>query len=1157
MADDTFRSIWDEPVDGDDSTAAAGKRKKHSWWDEFEREPAKTETTSAERYSYRDAFDDSDSRWYRKNSFSYGKYDDYSPSRLFRSTFMGFGSGSYFNTYSTSADNEVKNKAVRALRVLTRNANTVADKAAKISYIVSFSDGMDTNQPIAEGVKGKSGKQQEQIIFISPDAIEKASSPDEDDAAVDALTGFVLLRVQIAQSVPKNVLDELNNSSMNALPAKIAAMVSNKTLSTLEAAKTAASSYTDEYSAGLIAKNLLTRLARRGVVRDWGGFAPYFVRHAKKFAAIREKLTEAGAVESVELLSAQIAYNMLADDNPVPLTKDIEEIVERHLSAELKCEEVLPACCALVTDLRNHLASKTEQPVGGALEQAMTDLFAELANKNANAASAAAVENGMRNNLEDMASLLDRMAETAEQNSITNRFQQAGAEGAKVYNATAALGVMEALREEIAATIAAICALKLGADGKTPRDPKNYANDLRYRQAVLDSTMAHWPKRCPELTKKYAINSEELRLANNPVNTTSAESIEADANKYVDKLKNTVDKLNDAIKAEISELREKLQAVIEELAARIPEEEKQLQKLSEKAAEIAESTAKLADSHESGPIVDRAAQRLASGLQDRFKALSDLQPAARNIPKLKRLRTSAGLRKMAGEINRMTATAGEAVDRAINLVLDASAGGPGIMQNFIRCGRHAYQNERTTTRSIIKMPDQWHKSAIDDVMEYKAPQYGDFTANVLSAAHKELLNKLIKKLTNNGNRDMPGSMSGEEMPADHKEALKRVAASLGMEARNLLRLLQEINRAERTGHVNIQASKLGKDIESRILQLAEANSPVDEELFGKQVSNTTKMLDGTAIGGVNEEALNRAEEEFVAFLSHNNARPMVKVKKAPKRGADVVARTTAIKKRNRVAIENVRNALQFQSNKRVGEVHGLLSGDLDEGSLHKLRYDSEHIWSQKTIAKLPDVAVGILVDQSGSMSSGGKIESARELCIVLAEALKQINGVHLHVYGHTANQSSTSDLTLFEHYSSYGDASAADLSNLGAIAAYANNYDGYAIKEAAKRLNQDPAKKKYLFIIADGFPAGSGYGGQQADKHVTSVCSYVRTKLDIATYAFAVGNNSASEQRRFEAQYGKTNVVFISTVKQALPKIVRFLRNALQKEKTLVDIGAD
>ena len=179
------------------------------------------------------------------------------------------------------------------------------------------------------------------------------------------------------------------------------------------------------------------------------------------------------------------------------------------------------------------------------------------------------------------------------------------------------------------------------------------------------------------------------------------------------------------------------------------------------------------------------------------------------------------------------------------------------------------------------------------------------------------------------------------------------------------------------------------------------------------------------------------------------------------------------------------------------------------------------------------------------------------MCIVLAEAVKQIPGMHLHIYGHTANRAGRSDLQLFEHYSSNGDARTADLGGLGAIEAFSNNYDGYAIKETAQRLSQDPAKKKYLFIIADGLPSGNGYGGEEAEKHVTSVCTYVRNKLKISTYAFGVGVNSPSHIKQFETQYGKNNVVFISAVRQALPKIVRFLRNVLQKERTLVDASAD
>jgi len=261
--------------------------------------------------------------------------------------------------------------------------------------------------------------------------------------------------------------------------------------------------------------------------------------------------------------------------------------------------------------------------------------------------------------------------------------------------------------------------------------------------------------------------------------------------------------------------------------------------------------------------------------------------------------------------------------------------------------------------------------------------------------------------------------------------------------------------------------------------------------------------------------------------------------------------------KSRQAIGKIRDALEFQNGRRTGEVYGTRSGDLDEGGLHKLGYDCEHIWSQQTITKLPDVAVGILVDQSGSMSSASKIIHAREICIVLAEAVKQIPGVHLHIYGHTANRSGRIDVSLYTHYSSTADHAArgADLSGLGAIVAQSNNYDGYAIKEAAKLLNMDPAKRKYLFVISDGLPHGEGYGGDPAEKHVTSVCAFVRERLRIGLYAFAVGAHRG-EMGNFEQQYGKANTVFVSHVAACLPKIVRFLRKALQREKKLVDVVA-
>jgi nitric oxide reductase activation protein len=143
-------------------------------------------------------------------------------------------------------------------------------------------------------------------------------------------------------------------------------------------------------------------------------------------------------------------------------------------------------------------------------------------------------------------------------------------------------------------------------------------------------------------------------------------------------------------------------------------------------------------------------------------------------------------------------------------------------------------------------------------------------------------------------------------------------------------------------------------------------------------------------------------------------------------------------------------------------------------------------------------------------------------------------------------------MTIYEHYT---PASGADMSKLGGITSHANNYDGYAIKDVAKRLAQDEAKRKYLFVISDGLPSGFGYGGDTAQKHVASVCTFVRERLKIGTYAFAVGTGHG-DKKAFTTQYGANNVVFVDKVMKCLPQIVRFLRNTLQQEKKLIGLDS-
>jgi nitric oxide reductase activation protein len=633
--------------------------------------------------------------------------------------------------------------------------------------------------------------------------------------------------------------------------------------------------------------------------------------------------------------------------------------------------------------------------------------------------------------------------------------------------------------------------------------------------------------------------------------TTPKES----AAKQAADLKDYVKQARAALREDNKETAEKLK---EYAAAQIEHIDKTIERLQEKEKELRAVSEKL--------IAVGAKYKSAAEPAGHVVAmLNAVNEKLRQLAQMK-AQTETAINALAGNsgTSKSVADAGSVIHRCArerpdggNSLLQEAVWSTGpSMQRFIHSATCHHTDMKTTGDGKVS---DWHQPAISRFLEEltHGPAKADFSNHAIKAANEELF-KALRALfydKDGGYADIPESMRG--VSDENKGKLESAAESLGVPAKKLLQMLREISNDENAGKSNADADELGCMIKERLAPMAKENSPIDDGLFGELVEKASTVLDGTALTQINDEARNAAEEEYVAYLNHTEAKPTVKVKKTTKKdaigGQAVVTRVIG---QNRSAISRIREALQFQSTKRTGEVYGLRDGDLDEGSLHKLRYDSEHIWSQKTVSQLPDVAVGILVDQSGSMSSGHKIDQARDMCIILSEAVRKVSGVHLHIYGHTANQHGNADLTLFEHHSSVLGAENADLGALGNIRAYSNNYDGYAIKETAKLLDQDPAKRKYLFVIADGLPHGQGYSGDEAEKHVTSVCSFVRTRLKIPTYAFAVGVPTY-ERDSFESQYGKNNVLFLSRVQQCLPQITRFLRNALQREKTLVDVSAD
>jgi len=1102
-----YRSLWDVPddenIDDFDGFGGYGYAGKPG--------------AEAKGYDAKDTIDDSADYWYGRNSFRYGRAVDYSPSRLFRSTFT--------TRYSSYGSNEAQNKAIRALRVLTRNANTIASNNANGSYAVQFSAGASSNEA-AE----KLNDDKQRVVYVSPDSLLATKTTEDEDNVVDALTGFVLLRVQMAQAIAKEVIQQINAIDSRGIGLKIGhALIGGGSRGVsleeipdeeLDAVAAAAADY---YLAGTLAKSILMRLARRGVIENWGGFVAYFVRHAKKFVEMREVLI--AAEPSLETLINQIAFNMLDDEQQIELPPFAVDVITKWLGVEVAPEKLLEVCEKIVADLRAHLVA-AGAPVAaiGDAEDVIRDMLKNtkaVCAENKHGApsdfekylqqlgsalfdSIAARNDSVHklNDLErDISAARTELTNTKSLEQLLRRLEE-HLKNCESIAADPTVGPTMGLRLTAAPTVRSIehdmnarpKALRVLNDAGKTAEVENFKNELKKIEAETIT-----PELVARLQKLMADFKAMAKKAGAETTAATEKRLHAHLTAAAEELTKTQARLLtaittiDATSAELDRTAACAPACLHDTAT------KSALKIGKESSEEAANT-----------IIPTALKEIAT-----------------LIERLNRSRTAGGVDKIAQE----AAT-------AIYLArTNASLG--GVLRDFASW----YSRDRIL------------RSMVSSLEEASA---------TTPAAKEETINDAVKTATmrkNAESKEIAALTVNEffKQPADKPrglrdydgtdlEKLKEVYPEYATTAETVFK---ELCRGHASEMEQASSESAGKECREKLEKRHEIFAPVDDELFGKKIAAKTKVLDGKSISRANDEARSDPEEEYVAYItggSTNETKPIVRTEKEfggrARERASTVLKTICTQYRS--FISRVRDALQFQAGKRTEEHFGLLSGDLDEGGLHKLNYDCEHIWTRKTTSRLPDVAVGILVDQSGSMS-GMKIDQARTICIILAEALRKISGVRLYVYGHTANRAGN-DLTIYEHYT---PAMGNDITKLGSIAAHTNNYDGYAIKDVAKRLAADPAKRKYLFVIADGLPAGSGYGGNEAQKHVKSVCKFVRTRLKIGLYAFAVGI-SDYQKKHFKDQYDEKHIVFVDNVMKCLPQIVRFLRNALQKEKKLV-----
>lgn len=186
----------------------------------------------------------------------------------------------------------------------------------------------------------------------------------------------------------------------------------------------------------------------------------------------------------------------------------------------------------------------------------------------------------------------------------------------------------------------------------------------------------------------------------------------------------------------------------------------------------------------------------------------------------------------------------------------------------------------------------------------------------------------------------------------------------------------------------------------------------------------------------------------------------------------------------------------------------------------KVRSADVYRKDQKFFAKknvpfdMPDLAIAVLCDESGSMSVDGRDDAARKAMVLLEQFASQMNIPSLfagHRLGH-------GNRVVLEIYSDFTSAMAEkDRQCLADIRPSGCNHDGVPIRMVGELLARRPEQVKLFFVISDGTPNGfNNYKGEPAKKDIQKQISDLNKK-GVIVYGAAIGD----DEDEIQDIYGK------------------------------------
>ena len=197
---------------------------------------------------------------------------------------------------------------------------------------------------------------------------------------------------------------------------------------------------------------------------------------------------------------------------------------------------------------------------------------------------------------------------------------------------------------------------------------------------------------------------------------------------------------------------------------------------------------------------------------------------------------------------------------------------------------------------------------------------------------------------------------------------------------------------------------------------------------------------------------------------------------------------------------------QLRDQQRGGKQTGLLMGRrLDAHAL--FRSDGKVFTKNALPSQPPEMAVGLLLDESGSMASCDRATYARASAIILYDFCQALH-VPVMVYGHSTG---SKGVELYS-YSEFDAIDREDKYRLVDISARGSNRDGAALRFVAERLSHRPEELKLLILVSDGQPADTGYYGTAAEEDLRGIQQEYRRK-GVLFIAAAIGDDKEDIER--------------------------------------------